>query len=233
MELIDKIAVVTGVSKGIGYATAKVLLDKGVKVTGWSRTKPDIEHEHFLFLKTNIADLHAVQNAYDQTLSYWGRHISILVNNAGLGFEGAFEELSVEKWHTMFNTNVHGLFYCSRLVIPQMKVNEDGHIINIASVAGTTGIERLAGYSATKHAVRGISHSMYKELREHGIKVTCVYPGSVKTSFFDDFTSVKAHDNMMMPEDIASTIVHVLESGPNYHHVDIEVRPLRPKGKRV
>ena len=108
---------------------------------------------------------------------------------------------------------------------------EMGHIINIASIAATTGIPKMAGYCATKHAVRGISQSMYKELREFGIKVTTIYPGSVKTNFFDNIEAIDANNNMMMPEDIASTILHVLQSPDNYHHVDIEVRPLRPKGK--
>jgi len=74
---------------------------------------------------------------------------------------------------------------------------------------------------------------MYKELRNFGIKVTCIYPGSVKTNFFDKIKSVTVSDNMMMPEDIADTILHCIQSSENYHHVDIEVRPLRPKGKIV
>jgi len=131
----------------------------------------------------------------------------------------------------MFDTNVHGLFYCSKIVIPEMKNLGEGHIINIASIAGTNGVENMAGYAATKHAVVGISHSLFKELRNDGIKVSCVCPGSVKTHFFDDLEGVNAHDNMMKPEDIASTILHILKSPPNYFHADIEVRPLMPKGK--
>jgi len=72
---------------------------------------------------------------------------------------------------------------------------------------------------------------MFKELRNFGIKVSVIYPGSVNTNFFDEIDAVNANDNMMMPEDIASTIMHVLTTPPNYHHIDIEVRPLRPKGK--
>ncbi len=132
----------------------------------------------------------------------------------------------------MFRTNVDSIFYCSKLVIPQMKSMEEGHIVNISSIAGTNGIAGMAGYCGTKHAVRGISHSMFKELRNFGIKVTTIYPGSTNTNFFDEFSSVDSNDNMMRPEDIALTILQVLESSANYLPVDIEVRPLQPKGKQ-
>jgi short-subunit dehydrogenase len=96
-----------------------------------------------------------------------------------------------------------------------MKKIKQGHIINISSVARNTGIETLSGYCATKFAVRGLSQALYKEVRNHGIKVTCIYPGSVQTNFFDKIDNVTVSDNMMKPEDIASTILHCLMSSPN------------------
>jgi short-subunit dehydrogenase len=90
----------------------------------------------------------------------------LLINNAGIGYAGDMEHVPLEMWHRMFDVNVHGIFYCSRLVVPIMKAQGYGHIINISSIAGLNGIKRMAGYSATKHAVRGLSHSMYMELRE-------------------------------------------------------------------
>ncbi len=232
MELSNKIAIVTGVSKGIGLATAKLLLDKGVKVAGWSRSKPDLSHSNFLFVQVDVGSNDSVKEGYNQTIGHFGKQISFLINNAGLGFEGLFEEMKDKEWHQMFKTNVDSIFYCSRLVIPEMKKMDAGHIINISSIAGTNGIAGMAGYCGTKHAVRGISQAMFKELRSFGIKVSVIYPGSVKTNFFDDIDSVTTSNNMMMPEDIASTILHVLSTPPNYHHIDIEVRPLRPKGKQ-
>lgn len=232
MELEGKVAVVTGVSKGIGLATVEALLAKGMLVAGWGRTAPDLESKHFHFFECDVRDYKQVERAYKATLQGLGGPVAVLVNNAGLGMAGAIDEMTLEDWHTMFETNVNGVFYCSRLVLPGMKEAEEGHVINISSIAGTTGIEQMAGYCGTKHAVRGISHSMYKEVREYGVKVTCIYPGSVKTNFFDNIDSVTVSDNMMRPEDIASTILHALQSHPNYHHVDIEVRPLMPKGKR-
>ncbi|MHA6247626.1 SDR family oxidoreductase [Pontibacter sp. CAU 1760] len=232
MELEGKVAVVTGVSKGIGLATVELLLAKGMLVAGWGRTAPDLENKRFHFFECDVRDHQQVEQAYKATLQSLGGPVAVLVNNAGLGMAGAIDEMALEDWHTMFETNVNGLFYCSRLVLPGMKEAEEGHVINISSIAGTTGIEQMAGYCGTKHAVRGISHAMYKEVREYGVKVTCIYPGSVKTNFFDNIDSVTVSDNMMRPEDIASTILHALQSHPNYHHVDIEVRPLMPKGKR-
>lgn len=229
MHLDNKVAIVTGVSKGIGLSTVKMLLDKGCKVAAWGRTTADLEHENYHFYKTDIRKYEEVEASYKATVKDLGDDISILINNAGLGFEGGIETMEVDQWHQMFETNVDGIFYCSRLVIPKMKANDEGHIINISSIAGNTGIPNMSAYCATKHAVSGLSHSMYKELRNFGIKVTCIYPGSVKTNFFDNIDSVTINDGMMMPEDIASTVIHCLESQANYHHVDIEVRPLKPK----
>ncbi|GAB3534804.1 SDR family NAD(P)-dependent oxidoreductase [Pontibacter brevis] len=232
MKLEGKIAVVTGVSHGIGLATVKALLKKDMQVAGWGRTAPELEHSNFHFFECDVRFPESVHQAFDKTIAKLGTHVAVLVNNAGLGIPANLEDQQVEDWRTMFDTNVHGLFYCTRLVLPGMKELEEGHIINISSIAGTTGVPGMTGYAATKHAVKGISHSLYMEVRDYGIKVTCIYPGSTETNFFDNMQNSPASPNMMRPEDIASTILHALESHPNYHHVDIEVRPLMPKGKR-
>ena len=230
MDIHNKIAIVTGASKGIGLETVKALLKAGAKVAGWSRSKPEFEHENFLCVEADMRDYASVEKAFKQTTNKWGSEVAILVNNAGLGFQGKFEEMSLEEWHAMFETNVNGIFYATRLALPPMKALGEGHIINISSIAGTTGIETMAGYCGSKHAVRGISHSLYKEVRNDGIKVTCVYPGSVNTHFFDAIDSVQANENMMRAEDIADTILHAIQTHRNFHLVDIEMRPLKPKG---
>lgn len=228
MELKGQVAIVTGSSKGIGLATAKALLEKGVRVAGWSRTETKIDHPNFRYYQTDVGDQQSVEVSFKKTLDDF-KAIAILVNNAGLGFTGNLDELPVDDWLTMFNINVNGIFYCSRLAIPAMKKLGYGHIINISSIAGMTGIEGMSGYCATKFAVRGLSGALFKEVRNFGIKVSCVYPGSVNTNFFDSIESIQANSKMMRPEDIAGTIVHFLEGDPNYLPVDIEVRPLRPK----
>jgi NADP-dependent 3-hydroxy acid dehydrogenase YdfG len=231
MELSGKLAIVTGVSKGIGYETVKILLKEGAKVAGWGRTKPAIADPNFQFFSTNVGNLAEVEKAWSATESHFRIPCSVLVNNAGLGYEALFEAMPIEQWQEMFDTNVHGIFYCSRMVIPQMKEREEGHIINIASIAGSVGIEGMAGYCGTKWAVRGISQSMYKELRKSGIKVSVISPGSVNTHFFDNVQSMHANPNMMRPEDISESILYLLKTSENYHPIELEVRPLRPKGK--
>lgn len=230
MELKNQLAVVTGASKGIGLATTRVLLEAGCRVAGWSRSAMSMPDKNFKSYRVDVRDATSVDQAYKATCQDFGGDIAILVNNAGLGYEQPLEQLPLEHWHAMFDTNVNGIFFCTRLVLPAMKASGKGHIVNISSVAGTTGIPGMAGYCATKYAVRGLSHALFKEVRKHGVKVTCIYPGSVKTNFFDVIPSVEPSDDMMMPEDIASTIVHCLNASDNYHHVDIEVRPLKGKG---
>jgi NADP-dependent 3-hydroxy acid dehydrogenase YdfG len=233
MDLTNKVAIVTGCSKGIGLATVNALLEKGCKVAGWSRTSPDIKHSNFKFYATNVRDIHSVKAAFDLTTKDFGDSIHILINNAGIGFSSYLEEMPVEQWVKMFETNVNGVFYCSQLVIPKMKAMGEGSIINIASIAGKEGTPQLAGYCGTKFAVRGISQAMYKELRDYGIKVTCISPGSVQTEFFNNMEMYEVNENMMKPEDVAETIVYCLQTSVNYHPVELEVRPLMPKGRKV
>lgn len=230
MDLKGRKAIVTGCSKGIGLAIVKELLKKNVKVVGWSRSTPPVEHENFHFIKTDVGQWEEVVESFSDARRTLGDDISIVVHNAGLGFQGPIEDLSPEQWHQMFNTNVHSIFYLNKLVIPLLKGQDESHIINIASIAGTNGVETMAGYCATKHAVVGMSHSLFKELRQWGIKVTNVMPGSVNTNFFDGIAAVEANENMMRPVDIATSVIQTLETHPNYLVADLEVRPLRPKG---
>lgn len=232
MEIKDKVAIVTGVSKGIGLEVVKILLEKGVIVAGWGRNQPDIAHSNFHFFSCDVAKEESVEEAFQATKAKLGEDIRILINNAGFGVAGPTETFSSEDWKAMFDTNVHGIFYTTKRLIPSMKAADEGHIINVASIAGLNGVNQFAGYVGTKHAVRGISHSLYMELRDFGIKVSTIYPGSVRTHFFDEIPGMEAHENMMRPEDVAMTIVQTLETHPNYFVADVECRPLRPRGKK-
>lgn len=230
MELTGKVIIVTGVSKGIGRATAEALLARGAAVAGWGRTAPEgLQHERFQFFECDVRHEHAVQEAFTNTQRELGPEIHGLVNNAGLGVAGPVDGFSSDDWQLMFDTNVHGLFYCTKAVLPQMKRQQLGHIVNISSIAGQIGIENMAGYCATKFAVKGFSQSLFKEVRNDGIKVTCLYPGSTETNFFDDIPGSEASSQMMQPADIASAIVYAMETPFNFHIVDVEMRPLQPK----
>lgn len=230
MELQGKLAIVTGVSKGIGLETVKELLSAGALVAAWGRTNPEIDHENYHFFGTDVSSWDNVQGSYKLTTDKLGKP-SVLINNAGFGYQGLIHEMPVEQWREMFDVNVHGLFYCIKVVAPDMIAQEEGHIINLSSIAGTNGVKTMSGYVGTKHAVTGIGHSIFLELRDHGIKVTTIYPGSTNTNFFDKIEFANANENMMRPEDIALSIRQTLETHANYHVVDLEVRPLMPKGK--
>ena len=230
MEIKGKVAIVTGVSKGIGRETVVQLLEAGSIVAGWGRTAPDITHENFHFFKTDVSDWENVQASYTATKTALDTP-AILVNNAGMGHQGLIHEMPVEQWREMFDINVHGLFYCIKVAVPGMIELDGGHIINISSIAGTNGVKTMSGYVGTKHAVTGIGHSIFQELRDYGIKVTTIYPGSVKTNFFDSIAFADANDNMMRPQDVATSVVQCLQTFDNYHVVDVEVRPLWPKGR--
>jgi NADP-dependent 3-hydroxy acid dehydrogenase YdfG len=230
MILKDKIAVVTGVSKGIGESLCKQLLEKGSKVYGLGRNNFEEINDNYSFIKTDVRNLDEVTLAFEQILSENNNRIDILINNAGLGYFGNVEDLPIEQWDEMMQTNVNGMFYCTRTAVPAMKKNGIGHIINIASTAGLEGMPMVSGYCATKWAVKGFSESLWRELRDHKIKVTCVYPGSVKTDFFRNSPNIKPHDYMLQPEDVAAMMVYALETPDNFHQVNLEVRPLQPKG---
>jgi NADP-dependent 3-hydroxy acid dehydrogenase YdfG len=239
MNVKDRVAIVTGASSGIGLAFAEHLVRKGAEVYGFARGVENLEDasdtigEAFHPVRCDVRDEDGVQSAVQDVLSDAGR-IDILINNAGLGIYGRIDELSVEDWDTQMETNVRGVFLCTRAVVPQMRAqNADagfgGHIINIASIAGLLGNPSMSAYNASKFGVRGLSEALMKELREDGIKVSCIYPGSIRTNFRPSSRSGGA-DNPMTPDDIASTVLHVIETDDNYLISEVVMRPLRPKG---
>ncbi|MDC1395592.1 SDR family oxidoreductase [Bacteroidia bacterium] len=232
LKLLNKIVVITGVSRGIGNALVHQFLDKGCVVGGMGIRDPNIDNPNFTFYKTDIRNSDNVIRSFSSFYDSNASGIDILVNNAGLGYFGKVEEYSNEQIAEMFETNVYGTLYTCKEAVPSMKKAGAGHIINIASTAALEGYPEVSVYCATKHAVKAISESMYKELREYGVKVTCVYPGSVKTDFFRNVDSIQPHDYMLMPNDVATMIVQTTEMPDNFHQVNLEVRPLQPKGPK-
>ncbi|MDB5233387.1 MAG: short-chain dehydrogenase [Hymenobacter sp.] len=230
MDLNGKVAIVTGASKGIGRATVEALLGRGAAVAGWGRTAPDgLVHDRFQFFECDVRDEHAVAEAFTNTVRELGPEIHVLVNNAGLGIMGEIDGFKSEDWLTMFDTNVHGVFYCTRAVLPQMKRQHRGHIVNVASLAGTTGTAGMAGYCATKFAVRGFSDALFKEVRPVGVRVTCVMPGSVETNFNGNEPGANPSPYKMTPEAIAAAIVHALEAPDSTMISEIQLRPAQVK----
>lgn len=235
MDLHSKIAIVTGASSGIGAAFSKALIEKGATVYGLARSKDKLKRlqselgEQFLPAIVDVTDHQAIDSWVNETFDE--NHLpDVLINNAGLAYFGGVDELSLEEWEAMVSTNLTGIFYMTRQVVPLMKENPDTcHIINIASIAGKIGNPDMSGYNASKFGVRGFSESLFKELRYDAIKVTCFYPGSIATSFFDNTQGVETHPNMMQPEDVSKTLIDVLETADNFLINEITMRPLNPK----
>ncbi len=238
MELQDKVAVVTGASSGLGRAFSIALVQKGAQVYGLARRVERLNAlrdelgPRFHPIACDVTRPNDVEAAFQRVIRDAGR-LDILINNAGLGKMGPVDELSLEDWDVQMNTNLRGVFLCTRAAVPQMKKQNaetgfGGHIINIASVAGLIGNPNLSAYNATKFGVRGFSEALMKELRDHGIKVTCVYPGSVATEFFD-VSGMRGADRPVTPEQVAQTILHILETDDNYLISEVVIRPLRPR----
>lgn len=235
MNLKEKIAIVTGASSGIGAEFSKILVEGGATVYGLARSVKKLhtikKHigDAFIPVEMDITKYEAVEEWVESTFDK--KHLpDILINNAGLGYFADVDKLSMEQWHTMLDVNLSGVFYLTRLVVPLMKENEAVcHITNIASVAGLMGNPQISGYNATKFGLRGFSESLFKELRYDGIKVTCFFPGSIATNFFDSIDAVELHPNMMQPIDLAKTLKYVLETPDNFLINEITMRPLNPK----
>jgi len=232
MDLKDKHIIITGVSKGIGLELSKILVEKGCNVYGWGRNAPEWTHERFRFVKADIQNEGAVNYAAAQTLEMSNGRVDGLVNNAGLGYFGYLEKQPMDEIDAMVKTNIMGVIYATRSVLGVMKGQQSGHIINISSIAGIEGYQQVSVYCATKFAITGYSDALYKELREDGVKVTCVHPGSTQTNFFDNVESIKAHDNMLSPIEVAQNIGFILESSDNFLTNTIVFRPLQPKPRK-
>ena len=183
MNMKQKIALVTGASSGIGQATAQRLAKAGYKVYGTSRREAPAGGASFEMLALDVTRDESVDAAVQKLLALEGR-IDLLVNNAGFGVAPAgAEESSLEQARAIFDTNFFGIVRMTRAVVPHMRRQGSGRIINIGSVLGFLPMPYMALYSATKHAVAGYSESLDHELRTQGIRVSVVEPAYINTPF--------------------------------------------------
>ncbi|TKC86387.1 oxidoreductase [Trinickia terrae] len=177
------IALVTGASSGIGEATANRLTRAGYKVYGTSRRGAQAGQQAFEMLPLDVTSEASVEAAVKEVLRLHGR-IDLLVNNAGFGVApAAAEESSLDQARAIFDTNFFGIIRMTRAVLPHMRQQGRGRIINIGSVLGFLPMPYMALYSATKHAVAGYSESLDHELRTMGIRVSVIEPAYIKTPF--------------------------------------------------
>ena len=182
-----KIALVTGASSGIGQATAELLAKTGYKVYGTSRRGDDASRRSFEMLPLDVTSDESVDAAIQTLMQREGR-IDLLVNNAGFGVAPAgAEESSIEQARSIFDTNFFGILRMTRAVVPHMRKQGSGRIINIGSVLGFLPMPYGALYAATKHAIEGYSESLDHELRTRGIRVSVIEPAYTKTPFDANF----------------------------------------------
>ena len=206
----SKVALVTGASSGIGEATADRLAEAGYQVFGTSRRTVPAGQRSFEMLTLDATSARSVEAAVKEVIERAGR-IDVLVNNAGFGVAPAgAEESSMEQAHSIFDTNFFGIVRMTRAVLPQMRQQGSGRIINIGSVLGFLPMPYGALYAATKHAIEGYSESLDHELRTRGIRVSVIEPAYTKTPFdanflepdakLDEYREVRAAVNKRVKE---------------------------------
>lgn len=231
----QKKAVVTGSTKGIGRAIAESLAKDGYKVCITGRSEKEVK-EVVADLKAQSLDVVGYPcdvKSYDQVKSLVkefssdGQNIDLLVNNAGIGHFGTITELSVEKFEDVIQTNLVGVFYLCKEVVPIMKKHGGGYIINISSLAGTNAHPKMTAYNASKFGLNGFSEALMQEVRQDGIKVSYLMPGSVNTYFGGDTPSLEK-SWQLQPEDIAETVMDLLKFNPRALPSRVELRPSRP-----
>ena len=190
IDLAGQFAVVTGGAQGIGFAVADRLTRSGAKVALWDRDEALARESSSrlpgsIVVKVEQSDAKSVQAAADATLKAFGR-IDVLVNNAGIaGPNMPLADYPLDAWHDIININLNGVFYCCKSVVPAMKAQGYGRIVNIASIAGKEGNPNASAYSASKAGVIAITKSLGKELAGQDIAVNCVTPAAAKTAIFD------------------------------------------------
>jgi 3-oxoacyl-[acyl-carrier protein] reductase len=233
-QLDGRVAIVTGGSRGIGRAIAAALLDHGAQVAISGRSGSSLADaetalrggQRLLTVRADVSDESDVHQLVRTTVDRFGG-IDILINNAGIGRMGEVSDQTTADWRLMIETNLTGVFFCCRAVIPHMKLREGGWIINISSLASQNPFAGGAAYSATKAGLNAFSHALMQEVRQAGIRVSVVLPGSVDTRFSDRDTGPT--DWKLSPDDVARTVIDLLGHPGRSLPSRVELRPSRPK----
>jgi NADP-dependent 3-hydroxy acid dehydrogenase YdfG len=252
MENNSKVAIVTGASSGIGYATSLALSKAGIRVAVGARRLDKLheleeqivkngdegkirkgEEEILIQRKLDVTSKSDCDSFVDTVVKKWGR-VDILINNAGLMPLSYFKNCKVKEWKQMIDVNIKGVLYCTSAVIPHMIDKKSGHIVNISSVAGRIVFAGGSIYCATKHAITALSEGLRKELSpEYNIRVTCIEPGAVATELLETITDesmskfIEASKNMerLQSEDVANAILYTIQAPAHVNVNEILLRP--------
>lgn len=225
--------IITGASKGIGRGIATTLAREGFQIGALARSgglleelREEIEDIGGVcrVAVCDLRDAHATETAVALLRDELGG-IDALINNAGLVIRKNAVDLTVEEWHAMIETNVNGLFYATRAVLPHMQAQGSGHIINISSISGRVPLPGGSAYAASKFAVTGFSQSLFQEVRDHGIKVTVVYPGSVDSESHRHGAESEPTWKVP-PEEVGRACACILRTPQGTLISELEIRPV-------
>jgi 3-oxoacyl-[acyl-carrier protein] reductase len=229
-ELSGQVVIVTGAGRGIGRAIALDLAGAGARVVLVARTTGDltrlvdeIGEDRATAVSGDVAD-QATANAAVARAREWGGSLDAVVNNAGIGWSGPVHEMPADAWRRLMDVNLTGVFLFTQAALPVMLARGRGHIINIASGAGRLGMAGSAAYSASKFGLIGFTEAVGLEVRNRGVKVSVVEPGSVQTSFS---AGAATRDWALRPDDVAGVVRALLATGPNVWVREAFVTPLR------
>jgi len=231
-----KVALITGGSKGIGFGIAESLLKSGYKVAITSRTIDSanqaasllVEHGDVLAIEADVKSFQSQQSAVNLIIEKWGQ-LDILIANAGVGAFAPIDEIEVEQWNDIIDTNLTGVFYSIKASVDQIKKNQ-GYIFTISSLAGTNFFAGGSAYNASKFGLTGFTQSVMLDLRKYGVKVSTIMPGSVATHFNDHSPDAENDAWKIQPEDMGKLIVDLLAMPARTLPSKIEIRPTTPKG---
>ncbi|MFJ5622798.1 oxidoreductase [Peribacillus loiseleuriae] len=205
----EKVWFITGASRGLGLEITKAILAAGDKVVATARSTKDLSSieklgkpDHVSVALLDVTNKQQAKEAVDQAIEKFG-HIDVLVNNAAYGLLGAVEESTDEEIRKMYEVNVFGLLNVTRAILPHMRKQRSGHIINISSGGGLVGGEGWSVYCSTKFAVEGLTESLAMELAPLGIHVTAIEPGYFRTNFLDSTSLVRSG---IVIEDYSETV---------------------------
>lgn len=233
-ELKNKVAYITGGSKGIGYGIAQKLLAAGTRVAITSRHLKAAQEaaqslskdgNNILALESEVSSMTSEAKAIQNTLEHFGQ-LDVVIANAGVGHFSPIDSLTEEQWKQTIDTNLTGVFNTVKSSIDALKKSK-GYIITIASLAGANFFETASAYNASKFGLVGFTQAIMLDLRKYGIKVTTIMPGSVATHF-NNHTPNEADAWKIQPEDIGQIVVDLLNMHPRTLPSKIEVRPSQP-----
>jgi len=233
-DLSNKVAYITGGSKGIGYGIAKTLYGLGMKVAITSRTLEAAQkaaasiskdQTRVMALASEVSSLADETKAVNDVINHFGK-LDVLIANAGVGILLPIEKLSEQQWKQTIDTNLTGVFNSVKACLDELKKTK-GYIITIASLAGTNFFENGTAYNASKFGLVGFTQALMLDLRKYGIKVTTIMPGSVATNFNDHIVS-DADAWKIQPEDIGQIVSDLLNMHPRTLPSKVEVRPSIP-----